>query len=131
MSKILFTACVNPVLVSIGAGIREQWIRFEDSPKKLRQFSEEKVNLQNCLKKYEQLRSKPEMNSTKIEVTKTLKQKRAPRAKPSCFESSITLLTEEPELSPMQFCKKMDSNAEKVKSPTKYRPPESWRVRTF
>lgn len=97
----------------------------------MRRLSVAKVTLDQRLKECEQLRTQQEKASIETEPTKISKQKRAPRAKPPCFEAAITLLTKEPKLSLVEFCRKMDAKAEQFKSATKYRPPENWGVRSF
>lgn len=97
----------------------------------IRRLSVAKVNLERRHKEYEQPLAELGKTSNETEASETLKRKRTPRAKPPCFETAAVLLTKRPNLSLVQFCREMDSNAEKFRSAFKYRPPESWNVRTF
>lgn len=97
----------------------------------IRRLSLEKVTLEKRLKEYELLREQLEKSSIEIETKSPSKRKRAPRAKALCFETAIALLTKKPNLTLIQFCREMDSNAEKFQSASKYCPPDTWKVRTF
>jgi hypothetical protein len=96
----------------------------------IRRLSVAKVNLEKRHKEYEQLLAELDKTSNATKATKNLR-KRPPRPKSPCFETAVALLARKPNLSLVQFCREMDSNAEKFRSALKYRPPESWNVQSF
>jgi hypothetical protein len=61
----------------------------------------------------------------------TASSKRGPRAKPLCFPAAVNLVSDNPQINLPDFCRLMDRKAEQHPTTTKYRPPESWKVRTF
>jgi hypothetical protein len=64
-------------------------------------------------------------------VTSTVRRKRTTRPKPPCFEVAMELLRGNFELTPLEFCRLMDRKAEQYLTTQKYRPPKSWKVRSF
>lgn len=97
----------------------------------IRKLSVAKANLEAKRRELEQILAD---FGKKIEDTgesEPPKRRRPPRARALCFEAAIALLSKKPHLSLVQFCREMDSNAEKFRSAPKYRPPESWETRTF
>jgi hypothetical protein len=97
----------------------------------IRQLSVAKANLEE---KRERLllifaeQGKKSFIGYKAEFSRT---KRAARNRPLCFETAIALMSKSPDLNLVQFCRKMDSDAEKFRSALKYLPPKSWKTRTF
>lgn len=60
-------------------------------------------------------------------------KRRASRPKPPCFESAVELLKKDQyrNLTLIGFCQLMDCKADQYPSTVKYRPPASWKVRSF
>jgi hypothetical protein len=58
--------------------------------------------------------------------------KRGPtRPKPLCFASAVDLVSRNPELTLVQFCRIMDRKAEQFPRSQKYLPPKTWKVASF
>ena len=89
------------------------------------------MNVENKRKEYEKVLVTLKNAANDVERSAAPKQRRNFRAKPPCFETAVALMKKKPNLSLVQFCREMDSNAEKFRSAVKYRPPESWYVPTF
>jgi hypothetical protein len=64
-------------------------------------------------------------------VRSTVRRKRTTRAKPPCFEAAVDQLRSNSELTLIEFCRLMDRKAEQYPTTQKYRPPKSWKVRSF
>jgi hypothetical protein len=97
----------------------------------IRKLSVAKANLDARHRELEQILAHLGKNIDDTGESEPLKRKRPPRPRPLSFEAAIALLSKKPHLSLVQFCREMDSNAEKFRSAPKYRPPESWETRTF
>jgi hypothetical protein len=95
----------------------------------IRRLSVAKINVEHRRSECEQ--ALMELRQASHDAVRAGRRKRAPRSRPPCFETAVALFTKKPNLSLIQFCRDMDSNAEKFRSALKYRPPESWRTRTF
>jgi len=53
------------------------------------------------------------------------------RPKPTCFNGAVKLVKENPKIKLIDFCRAMDRKAEQHPSSDNYKPPTSWKARSF